>query len=143
MKLKYISATLLSVLLICILAVPVSAAAANPGGTAAPMYTIAQGPYSDLYINGTSAYCDSSTGSSGAVSITVVQTLQKHKSWLSWEDVSDASWSKTVSASSITASNSKSGLESGKYRLKSVFTLENSAGTIETVTIYSSEQTVS
>jgi len=39
-------------------------------------------------------------------------------------------------------SNSKSGLESGKYRLKSVFTLTDKNGKSETITIYSDEKSV-
>ncbi|MGN0683975.1 MAG: hypothetical protein ACI4JY_09895 [Oscillospiraceae bacterium] len=42
----------------------------------------------------------------------------------------------------IRLSNSKSGLPSGTYWLKSVFTLTSSSGKTETVTIYSTEKSI-
>ena len=40
-------------------------------------------------------------------------------------------------------SNSKNGLSSGTYRLKTVFVLKSSDGKTETATAYSDEQTIS
>ena len=47
-----------------------------------------------------------------------------------------------VNTNTIRLSNSKSSLTSGTYRLKSVFTLTNSIGKTENITIYSSEKRV-
>lgn len=109
----------------------------------APAYEIAFNPSSNLSISGQTAYCTSKTNSTDAVSITVQQTLQKYSGllWV-WNDVDGANWSKTVNNSSISLSNTKSGLTSGKYRLKSVFTLTKSNGETETITVYSEEKTV-
>lgn len=109
----------------------------------APAYEIASNPSSLLSISGQTACCKSKTGTVNAVSITVEQTLEKYSGllWI-WNDVDGASWTKTVNQSTIAVSNTKSGLSSGKYRLKSVFTLTSSDGETETITIYSSEKTV-
>lgn len=104
-------------------------------------YEIADNPVSDLNIVGTTAYCTSKTDSVDAVSIKVTQTLQKHWGLWIWNDVKGASWSKQVDDSSIFLSNSKSGLDSGTYRVKSVFTLTDKNGKSETITVYSSERT--
>ena len=53
-----------------------------------------------------------------------------------------AAWEKTVNGSSIGPAYTKSGLESGKYRVKSVFTLTNKQGKTETITVYSDERSV-
>lgn len=106
-------------------------------------YEIAESPISTLSIISRTAYCDSSTTGTNAISISVTQTLQKHWGLWIWTDVKGASWSKTVDDGSICLSNSKSGLESGTYRVKSVFTLTDKNGKRETITVYSSEQAVS
>lgn len=109
-----------------------------------PAYEIAKNATSNLSINGQTAYCTSTTDGVDTVSITVEQTLEKYSGWLwIWNDVDDASWTKTVNESTISFSNTKSGLSSGKYRLKSVFTLTKSNGETETIEIYSVEKTVS
>lgn len=105
-------------------------------------YETADNPISDLNIVGTTAYCTSQTDSLNAVSIKVTQTLQKHWGLWIWNDVKGASWSKQVDDSSIFLSNSKSGLENGTYRVKSVFTLTGKNGKKETITVYSSESNV-
>lgn len=107
------------------------------------LYEIADSPYSKLDIVNGTAYCISSATGENAVSITVTQTLQKHWSLWIWTDVNGASWSKHVDAGSIRLSTTKSGLASGTYRLKSVFTLTNKSGKSETITIYSGEQKIS
>ena len=109
----------------------------------APAYEVATNPSSKLSISGQTAYCVSKTDGPNAVRITVQQTLQKYSGllWV-WNDVDSANWSKTVNNSSILLSNTRSGLASGKYRLKSVFTLTKSNGETETITIYSEEKTI-
>ncbi len=90
-------------------------------------YEIAGDPSSDLAIIGSTAYCTSKTDSSGAVSITVTQTLQKYWGLWIWNDVEGAEWTRTVDRNSICLTSSKSGLDSGTYRVKSVFTLTDCA----------------
>jgi hypothetical protein len=107
-------------------------------------YAIAVEPASSLIIYQNSATCTSTTDGVNCVRISVTHTLQKYSGWLwIWDNVAGASWSKTVNLNSISLSNSKNGLSSGTYRLMSVFTLTNSNGQTETITIYSSEKTVS
>ncbi len=107
------------------------------------MYEIAINPKSYLSIEGDTANCISSVDGADTASITVTQTLQKYWGLWIWTDVKDAEWSDQVNDSSIRLSNSKSGLDSGKYRLKSVFTLTDNNGKSETITIKSDEKTVS
>ena len=78
----------------------------------------------------------------GVTQITVEHTLEKHWGLWIWNEVDGASWTKTVYSDTIRLSNTKSGLDSGTYRLKSVFTLTNSSGKSETITIYSEEETI-
>lgn len=107
-----------------------------------PAYDIATSALSELSISGTIASCRSYSYSSTATKIKVEQTLQK-KSFLFWNDVSNAAWTKTVNTRVIDFTNSKSNLSSGTYRLMSVFTLTNSNGEIETITVYSNEKIIS
>lgn len=96
-----------------------------------------------LTISSTTAYCDSiCTGFNNVVQISVVQTLQKFWGLWIWDDVNGASWQDTSMTNEIDMSTSKSGLSSGTYRLKSVFTLRTQNGQTETITIYSSEETI-
>lgn len=106
----------------------------------APAYEIAQIPISLLFIDGTKAACESSTKGEDCVKITVTHTLQKYTGWFwIWDNVENSTHSKTVNANSITLSTTHGGLKSGTYRLKSTFSLTDSSGEVETVTIYSSE----
>lgn len=108
------------------------------GGTASPQYDIANSVSSDLNFVGTTAECISQGSGFNTVKITVVQTLQKYSGWFwIWDDVPGATWTKTVNSSVISFVNTKSGLSSGKYRVKSVFTFTNTSGKTETLTIYS------
>lgn len=106
-------------------------------------YEIADSPYAALTIENKTAYCTSSTTGFNAASISVTQTLEKYWGLWIWNDVKDASWSDHVNAGSIYLSTSKSGLDSGTYRVKSVFTLTDKNGKSETFTIYSDEQKIS
>lgn len=104
-------------------------------------YQIANKVDTVLGITGSTATY-TSDASGNCVSITVTQTLQKHWGLWIWNDVNNSTYSKTVSRSFIYLSSSKSGLDSGTYRVKSTFTMTNSSGQSETITIYSSEETV-
>lgn len=99
---------------------------------------------SELSISLGKATCTSiCKGESAVVNISVVQTLQKHRNFWTWDNVSGASWTSTSSSKTLDVTNFKSDLESGTYRLKSVFTLTTSDGDTETITKYSEEQKVS
>ena len=77
------------------------------------------------------------------MSISVEQTLEKYSGWLwIWNEVDGAKWLSSVNRNSITVYNSKSGLSSGTYRLKSIFTLTSSSGETETITVYSEEKII-
>lgn len=109
----------------------------------APAFEYATSARNTLKISANTANCSSNcTGSSDVVSVSVVHTLQKYWSLWVWNDVAGASWSKTDSGTSVALVNNKSGLTSGTYRLKSVFTLTSSNGKTETITIYSEEKTI-
>ena len=110
---------------------------------ASPYYDVADQAYSEIEIVGTKAECVSRAYGDQVVSITVEQTLEKYSGWFwIWNSVDGASWTKTANLNSILMSNAKSGLSSGTYRLKSVFTLTNSSGKTETITVYSDEKKV-
>ncbi len=146
MKFKKFFVSVLSVLYLCIsLSVPTFAAETHgyENETITPMYEIATETTSRLDISANTAYCTSRSTANDAVSISVEQTLEKYSGllWI-WNEVDGATWSNSVNQNSITVYNSKSGLSSGKYRLKSVFTLRNSSGETETITVYSDEKTI-
>lgn len=109
-----------------------------------PYYETTSDAVSTLTVSGTTAKCESKLiGHSNVTSIKVEQTLEKHSGWFwIWNDVDGASWTKTVNTNTIRLSNTKTGLSSGTYRLKSVFTLTNSSGKTETITVYSVEKTI-
>ncbi len=138
---KRILASVLSAACLCsCFAVPAyaeSAAGFSLVSGISPLYDIAKNVSSELNIVGTSAECISQADGDDAVRITVEQTLQKHWGLWIWNDVDGAEWSKQVDYSSIYLFNSKSGLGSGTYRVKSVFTLTDKNGKSETITIYS------
>lgn len=77
---------------------------------------------STLTISGTTATCTSSvTGYDATTKIVITQTLQKQNSSGIWTDVSGATWSSTINDCLGWSTNTKSGLSSGTYRLKSAF----------------------
>ena len=96
---------------------------------------------STLTISGTTATCKSKcTGYAGETTrITITQTLQKKNSSGEWYSVTG--WVKTVNKYVGSATNYSYNLSSGKYRLKSVFTVY-AGSKYETVTKYSSEKAV-
>lgn len=118
-------------------------AVSNPDDVISPAYEYADSVSSRLYISEQTATCRSDADGCNVVSITVEQTLEKHSGWFwIWNSVDGANWTKTVNLNSISMSNTKSGLSSGTYRLKSVFTLTSSSGKTETITVYSEEKKV-
>ena len=108
-----------------------------------PYYEIANDAKSKLLINGTTVSCNSSVqGYSGVVEITAEQTLQKQGFLWTWGTYDDTEWTKTVYSNTLAMSNTKSSLSSGKYRLKTVFTLTDKNGKTEKITVYSAEKSI-
>lgn len=147
MKFKKSFALLLSaIMMLTIMSIPAYADSATYSSNdgIAPAYEYANSARNTLSISSNTAQCSSScTSSSEVVSISVEHTLQVFWGLWIWNDVDGASWSRTKSGSSVSLVSSKSGLSSGTYRLKSVFTLTTSTGETETITIYSEEKTIS
>lgn len=146
MKLKKYLALILSAAMACsVMCTSVSAEAAFQAAEVgiSPAYETTSDVTSSLTISSSTATCDSDCkGYNNVVQITAVQTLQKYWGLWIWEDVKDASWTKTVNGKSISMSNTKSGLSSGTYRVKSEFTLTSSSGKTETITVYSTEKSI-
>lgn len=132
---KIISIALATIMLICFWGLNVSANDVMP----CDLYTASAS--SSLTISGTKATCISkATGYSGETTkIVISQTLQKKSILGTWSKVS--SWSETDSGYIGSATNTKSSLSSGTYRLKTVFTVY-AGSDYETITKYSSEKTV-
>ncbi len=143
MKLRKILAAFVSVVMMCpVVSVPAFAAEETQIVTdsVSPAYEYATSTQSYLTITSSTADCKSlCEGMTGVTQITVEQTLEKHWGLWIWNEVDGANWSKTVNTNAISLSNRKSGLDNGTYRLKSVFTLTNSSGKTETITVYSDE----
>ena len=110
----------------------------------APAYEYADTAKSLLSISANSAECTSTciSSSSNVVKVSVEQTLQVYWGLWVWNDVNGAKWSATNNDNYISTVHTKSGLSSGTYRVKSVFTLTSSSGETETITIYSEEKTI-
>ncbi len=146
MKLKKYLALILSAVMACsVMCTSVSAEAAFQTAEIgiSPAYETTSDVISSLSISSNTATCKSECqGYDDVIKITAVQTLQKYWGLWIWEDVKDVSWTKTVNGKSISMSNTKSGLSSGTYRLKSEFTLTSSSGKAETVTVYSTEKSI-
>ena len=146
MKLIKKIAFLLSALMVCsVINISTSANGFDTIATngIAPFYQSARRVENSVSISSNTAECTSiCTGMSNVISISVEHTLQNYWGLWIWNDVDGASWSATESGSSICFVSKKSGLSSGKYRLKSVFTLTTSSGDTETITVYSTEKNV-
>ncbi|MCM1299450.1 MAG: hypothetical protein NC203_10135 [Firmicutes bacterium] len=139
---KKLISVMLSLMLCFSLSAPASAAAVQ-GGTAQPYYEKAREATSVLSISGTKATCESMLrGKSDVTKIVANQYLQKEGILWIWSTYDGAEWTKTVNSSSLSMTNTKSGLTDGKYRLKTVFILTDSQGETETITVYSDEKTV-
>lgn len=126
---------------ICLICVPVSAAYIPPD--VSPQYSYTQSCSSELSFLGTTATCKSNaTGYlNETTKIVFNQTLQKQNSSGGWSDVSNASWTKTVYSYKGAATNTRSSLASGTYRLKTVCTVYSGTSS-ETITKYSQEKII-
>lgn len=108
-----------------------------------PYYEKAYDATSKLTISGTTATCKSYVrGDSEVIKISAEQYLQKQGVLWIWSTYDGAEWTKTVYSNTLTMSNTKTGLSSGKYRLKTIFTLTDKQGETETITVYSDEKSV-
>ena len=86
-----------------------------------------------------SAFVDSN---SNIYSITAEQTLEKHWAFGIFLSVVEADWEKTVYTDNLSMKNYKYNLDSGTYRLKTVFTVTMINGQTEKITVYSCEVSV-
>jgi hypothetical protein len=111
-------------------------------GSVVPMYENDCDLTSILAIVGAKATCRSTAAGNTLKSITATQTIEKHWGLWIWNEVDGASWSKTVKSSNLSMSNTKSGLDSGTYRLRTDFTVTSTSGSTETITVYSQEKTI-
>ena len=97
-----------------------------------------------LSITNGQATCKSSYSESNGntASVKITQSLEKHSFLWFWDTVG-GEWTTNSKKSSVSFTNYKSGLASGTYRVKSVFTVTTTSGQTETVTVYSAEKTIS
>ena len=135
--------SLMMTLLLCFSLSVAASAQTVPTGIVQPYYEKAIDATSELYISGTTATCKSTIqGDSDVTKIVAEQYLQKQGFLWIWTTYDGAEWTKTVYTNTIFMSNTKTGLSSGKYRLKTIFTLTDKNGKTETITVYSDEQKI-
>ncbi len=136
--------SVLAVIFMC-LSVPMNTSASSvPYDVVQPCYEKAHNVESILTITGNTAKCESSADCvDNVVRVIADQTLEKQVFLWFWDTYEDTTWNKTGFSNSFSMINTKSGLESGNYRLKTVFTLTDKNGETETITIYSDEKAVS
>ena len=140
---KKVIAIMFALLLNFSFSVPVSAMTTSID-IVQPYYEITNDAQSKLIISGTTATCKSTAnGKPDVTKIVAVQTLEKQGFLWFWDTYDDTAWTTTANSKMLTMSNTKSGLESGNYRLKTVFTLTDKQGKTETITVYSDEKAIS
>ncbi|MCM1577200.1 MAG: hypothetical protein NC078_00175 [Ruminococcus sp.] len=104
-------------------------------------YAYATSVTSTLTKSGSKLTCTSTCrGISTVTKITAVQYLEK-KNGSNWDTVKDGTWSGSADSSYLYMSNSKSSLDSGTYRLRTVFTVYSGTSS-ETIEKTSSEVTI-
>lgn len=104
-------------------------------------YSYASSVSSMLTISSGTATCTSvATGNSSVVEINATQYLEK-KSGNNWTAVSGGTWTNSSNGNFFTTTNTKSGLSSGTYRVKTVFTVYTSSNSEEIEKI-SKEKTI-
>lgn len=136
---KMISMLTAAVMLACSAALPVSAeenidAEIVTYSDAVPYSLYTTNAYNTLSISGTTAYCKSyATGIDSVTRITATQYLQLETGTDSWSAI--ASWSGVSNSNSFSLEKSKSGLDSGTYRLRTVFNVYcgNSSERVEAI----------
>ncbi len=140
MWIKKFVGTVLFACVVCFTPIVPTAQAAEPYGIVTPLYDNTEQCSCDLRISASYAYCTGLANSSKAVKITAEQYLQKQGFLWIWTTYDSAEWTKTKYTNTLTMSNTKTGLSSGKYRLKTIFTLTDKNGETETITVYSDEK---
>ncbi|MBQ8193936.1 MAG: hypothetical protein IJZ47_01090 [Oscillospiraceae bacterium] len=97
---------------------------------------------SSLVISGTTATCTSTykDDSGSTTKIVITQTLEKDGFLWTWETIGGTR-TKTVNGSTATLTGKVSNLESGTYRVKTVFEV-TADGETETITVYSAEKEI-
>ncbi len=101
----------------------ISVGAYNGENTASPYYLYTGSVESRLTIVNGTAYCKSViTGDNTVTQIYATLYLEK-KNGSKWEAVSNSTWNGSVKEKSLTINNSKSNLDSGTYRVKTVGTV--------------------
>ncbi|MBE6901418.1 MAG: hypothetical protein E7478_03000 [Ruminococcaceae bacterium] len=78
--------------------------------------------------------------SNSTTKIVITQTLEKQSFLWTWKTVGGTR-TKTVNGSTATLTGKVSGLESGTYRVKTVFKV-TADGETETITVYSAEKEI-
>lgn len=98
--------------------------------------------YSSLSISaGEATLVSRFSGTSDVTHVEITQTLEKHSFLWFWDTIGGA-WIKRSDDRSVLLTTYRSGLASGTYRVKSIFTVTTSNGKTETVTVYSAEKTI-
>ncbi len=104
-------------------------------------YAYTNSATSSLSISGSKATCRSvAQGNSTVTKISGTQYLEIKNSD-KWETVKDCTWNGSTESNYLLLSNSKSNLDSGTYRLRTVFTVYSGTNS-ETVEKTSSEVTI-
>lgn len=118
---RIICIALASMLMLCPVTVHAEEMESNVfAGSIQPRYAYATSVSSGLTLSADKAECKSNAAGPNVTKIVATQYLEK-KVLLWWDEVD--SWSKTSTSSSLSMSNSKSGLDSGTYRVRTVFTV--------------------
>ncbi len=96
-----------------------------------------------LAISGDTATCTSKfrAGGDDFSKVEITQSLEKHSFLWVWDTVG-GEWNKTSGNESVSFTNNVTDLDSGTYRVKSVFKVTDIYGKTETSTVYSSEKKV-
>lgn len=96
-----------------------------------------------LVISGNTASCTSTfkTTSDDFSKVEITQSLEKHSFLWVWDTVG-GEWNKTSGNESVSFTNKVTDLDSGTYRVKSVFKVTDIYGKTETSTVYNSEKKV-
>lgn len=99
---------------------------------------------STLSISGSTATCTSeySNSNGNITKVEITQSLEKQGFLWMWDTVGEE-LKKTSSNSYVVFNNKVNDLDSGKYRVKTVFYVTYSSGSPEEITLYSDTKTVS
>ena len=110
--------------------------------SASPCKAITESKSCTLDISSTTATCKSTfiDGTEITTRIKITQTLEKQGFLWTWSTYA-GEWTKTTYGSSAALSNKVYNLESGKYRVKTVFSVTVDGDTTD-YTVYSTEKTV-